>query len=288
MMAGLARLGAGVLLACGAAALPVAPAYAGPCIQVPAPSCPVTSTFGPRFNPITKNYSTEFHHGVDFGCPPFTRIIAADAGLVDVSALSTTAGNWVRAQRAGVVYKYMHNERNLAKMGSMVSQGEEIALSGNTGRSTGPHLHFQVEVNGKAADPMPMFCSKPNMKPGLLDGGLPAQSDVTSALEQAAAPSNNGVPPIGLDGSLQEILSDAIGTRALNPDYLRQLQSLPEVGLYRELAYERTLRLKTKHEIQRSVERRMATNAMLNALLADKILLPQIEAQRAAATASVR
>ena len=64
------------------------------CIEVPA-KCSVTSVFGPRFNPITKNYSTEFHHGVDFGCPLYTPVFAADGGTVTTSGYSNSAGNWV-------------------------------------------------------------------------------------------------------------------------------------------------------------------------------------------------
>lgn len=263
------------------------PVSAQQCIRVPVP-CVVTSAFGPRYNPITKGYSTEFHRGIDFGCPMHTPVSAADTGIVDVSGFSNSAGNWVRTQRSGMTFKYMHNARNAAFAGNMVSPGQLIAYTGNTGRSTGPHLHFQVERGGQAIDPMSMFCTRPQIRQGILDGGLPAQSDTTSLETQATPPGNFGTPPMGIEGSLNELLSDAIGSRSLNPDYARQLQGMDELGLYREISYQGGLRLRAKAEMQRSTERRLAIAAMVNVLMADSILRPQLEAQRSAGASAAR
>lgn len=281
-------------LACLVAALSssLAPetAQAASCIQVPVP-CRVTSAFGPRFNPITRNYSSEFHHGVDFGCPIGTPVVAADGGIVNVSGTSASAGNWVVTRSAGgpgVVFKYMHHERNITSMGTMVNAGQQLALTGNSGRSTGPHLHFQMEVNGKASDPMGMFCSRPPLKEGVLQGA-DAPTDVIDAGSQPTPPSDSGgtAPAMGLDGSLNEVLGDVVASRALNQDYLRQLATLSKTRLYAELAYMKSIRMKVQHERSQHRERMLATQAMLELLMTESALRPQLEAQRAAAMRSV-
>lgn len=257
------------------------------CIQIPV-DCRMTSAFGPRFNPITKNFSSEFHHGVDFGCPIGTPVRAAANGMVSVSGLSQSAGNWVVATVPGgnsTVMKYMHHERNLVSAGTMVAKGQEIARTGNTGRSTGPHLHFQVEVNKVAVDPMSNFCSRPPVNDGVLQGADPPQGDTIDPGSQATAPSNDGgtPPPMGFDGSLFEILTDAIAARALNPDYMRQLSTLSEPRLYAELAFMQTIKLKVQNERAQHRERMEASQAMLQLLAAEAALRPQLDAQRRAA-----
>lgn len=279
---GLCLSALGALLA---ASVPSA-ALAQQCIQVPV-NCRVTSAFGPRFNPMTKTYSQEFHHGVDFGCPIGTPVVAADGGIVRVSGHSDTAGNWVVTNGAGgrVTYKYMHHERNTTTAGSMVNPGQALALTGNSGRSTGPHLHFQVEADGKAVDPMARFCTKPPLKEGVLQGG-DAGSDILDAGSQATPPGDSGgIPPaMGLDGSLHEVMADVIASRALNQDYMRQLSTLSEPRLYAELAYLQAIRLKAAHERSQHRERILATQAMLQSLMTEAALRPQLESQRATAT----
>jgi murein DD-endopeptidase MepM/ murein hydrolase activator NlpD len=254
------------------------------CLQVPV-GCRVTSAFGPRFNPITKNYSSEFHHGVDFGCPIGTPIVAADGGIVNYSGFSQSAGNWVvmRSPGNGPLFKYMHGERTVVSAGTMVNKGQQVLISGNTGRSSGPHLHFQMEVNGKARDPMSQFCTKPPLKEGILQG---AESDIIDAGSQSMPPGDNGgtPPALGLDGSLHEVLGDAISARALNPDYMRQLSTLTEPRLYAELSYMRAIRLKVQSERAQNRERIEATQAMIQLLRTEAALRPQLEAQRIAAT----
>jgi hypothetical protein len=283
----LAALGALALLA----ALPQQAGAQSSCIQIPV-DCHMTSAFGPRFNPITKNFSSEFHHGVDFGCPIGTPVRASANGMVSVSGLSQTAGNWVVATVPGgspTVMKYMHHERNLVSAGTMVAKGQEIARTGNTGRSTGPHLHFQVEVNKVAVDPLSNFCTKPPVNNGVLQGADPPQGDTIDQGSQASAPGNDGgtPPPMGFDGGLFEILTDAIASRALNPDYMRQLSTLSEPRLYAELAFMQTIKLKVQHERAQHRERMEASQAMLQLLTAEAILRPQLDAQRRAATGAV-
>lgn len=258
------------------------------CLQVPV-GCTMTSAFGPRFNPITRNFSSEFHHGVDFGCPMNTPIVAAEGGVVAVSGFSNSAGNWVVVRSGGpngMLAKYMHAERNLVAVGTVISRGDKVSLSGNTGRSTGPHLHFQYESSARqAVDPVPKFCSRPPASNSVIQGGVIPQSDVMDAGSQAAAPTNDAMAPaMGLDGSLNEVLADVVASRALNPDYVRQLSSLSEPRLYAELAYLRSIRLKVQHERSGHRERILATQAMVQALMTESVLKPSLDAQRRVTT----
>lgn len=264
-------------------AAPPTPVHAQACLQLPV-ACRVTSAFGPRYNPITRNFSSEFHHGMDFGCPIGTPIVAAEGGSVTVSGNSNSAGNWVvvRSPASGPLFKYMHGERLVVSKGQMVNKGEQVLISGNSGRSSGPHLHFQMEVTGKAIDPMPKFCSRPPLKEGVLQG---AESDVIDLGSQATAPSDGGgtPPAMGLDGSLHEVLGDVISARALNPDYMRQLSTLTETRLYAELAYMKAIKLKVQSERAQHRERMEATQAMIQLLMTEAALRPQLEAQRSVA-----
>ena len=262
-----------------------------PCLQLPV-GCRMTSAFGPRFNPITRNFSSEYHHGIDFGCPMNTPIVAVEGGVVGVSGYSNSAGNWVIVRGNGpngMVSKYMHAERNLVHVGNVISRGDRISLSGNTGRSTGPHLHFQYETsNRQAVDPVPRFCTRPPASNAVIEGGFFPQSDVIDTGSQAQAPTNDAMAPaMGMDGSLNEVLADVVASRALNPDYLRQLASLSEPRLYAELGYLKSIRLKVQHERAAHRERIVATQAMLQALLAESTVKPQLDAQRQAATKQV-
>jgi murein DD-endopeptidase MepM/ murein hydrolase activator NlpD len=254
------------------------------CLQVPV-NCRVSSAFGKRYNPIAKDYSAEVHRGIDFACPMFTKVVAAADATVDVAGNSSSAGNWVRTNAGGLVLKYMHNERLDVIMGQAVKKGQKLADSGNTGRSTGPHLHFQVEEGGKAVDPQTKFCSAPEMSPGVMQGDDPTPEVLGATTRSSYEPNDQGgaVTPIGFEGAFIEILKDAIAARATNPDYQRQLAKLREEGLYKELAFQSTLRLRVKHENLLIRERTLATHAMLQVLAAEQYLKPQLQSQRQAA-----
>ncbi|MBQ2937507.1 MAG: M23 family metallopeptidase [Clostridia bacterium] len=113
----------------------------------------VTSQFGLRSAP-TAGASTE-HRGIDIGIPEGTNVYACEAGKVTIASYSESAGNWVVIDHGnGYVSKYMHNKELKVSVGDKVEKGQVIALSGNTGISTGPHLHFQIENEGSAIDPL--------------------------------------------------------------------------------------------------------------------------------------
>lgn len=114
----------------------------------------VSSNFNPRrLNPVTGRVAP--HKGVDFALPVGTPVLAVGDGEVIVAKRSGGAGNYV-AVRHGRQYmtRYMHLKKLLVKPGEKVKRGDRIALSGNTGRSTGPHLHFEIWINNQAVNPL--------------------------------------------------------------------------------------------------------------------------------------
>lgn len=113
----------------------------------------VTSEFGYRRDPFTGE--TRGHSGMDLAVPTGTPIRAALPGTVTVSQYNAGGyGYYVMIDHGnGLSTLYGHNSRLLAQVGQTVEAGDVIALSGSTGRSTGPHLHFEVRVNGEQTDP---------------------------------------------------------------------------------------------------------------------------------------
>jgi len=106
----------------------------------------ITSGFG--------NRSLGYHNGIDIGIPMRTDVKAADGGIVIYSGWKGTYGKLVMIDHgANTISYYAHNDVLKVKSGDSVSKGQLIALSGNTGRSTGPHLHFEVRINGTPVNP---------------------------------------------------------------------------------------------------------------------------------------
>ena len=112
----------------------------------------VTSEFGNRRDPFTGE--RKGHTGMDLAVPTGTPIRAALPGTVTVSQYNSSYGYYVMIDHGnGLSTLYGHNSQLLAQVGQTVEAGDIIALSGSTGRSTGPHLHFEVRVNGERTDP---------------------------------------------------------------------------------------------------------------------------------------
>lgn len=114
----------------------------------------VSSNFNPRrINPVTGRLVP--HQGVDFIVPIGTPVLAVGDGEVLISQNGGAAGNYVAIRHDNqYVTRYMHLKNLLVKPGQQVKRGDRIALSGNTGRSTGPHLHFEVWINHNPVDPL--------------------------------------------------------------------------------------------------------------------------------------
>lgn len=110
------------------------------------------SNFGMRIDPFTGRRST--HEGIDFIAPTGTPILSAAAGVVIDAKWHPGYGNMVEIEHNNkTTTRYAHASRLLVKPGDIVRLGQKIALVGSTGRSTGPHLHFEVRVNGVPQDP---------------------------------------------------------------------------------------------------------------------------------------
>lgn len=113
----------------------------------------MSSGFGKRTDPFKGSKS--FHRGLDFAGKRGSEVVAVASGIVTRSRKVSGYGNVVEIKHAdGYSTLYGHNKENLVKEGEMVSKGQSIALLGSTGRSSGPHVHFEVHHNGKVVDPL--------------------------------------------------------------------------------------------------------------------------------------
>ena len=120
--------------------------------QSPVNTAYTSSSFGWRNDPFTGEMA--LHEGLDFTAQTGTPIHAAAGGIVIEAASSPDYGNIVKLDHgAGLETRYAHISRFLVKPGERVEKGQLIAEVGNTGRSTGAHLHFEVRLNGVALDP---------------------------------------------------------------------------------------------------------------------------------------
>lgn len=114
----------------------------------------ITPISGYRFSSAFKIRDGRWHKGVDLAAPVGTPIYAADSGVVTISKLSDSYGYYVVIDHQnGLKTLYAHNSSLLVKEGDIISKGQQIALSGNTGNSTGPHLHFEIHSNDVAVNP---------------------------------------------------------------------------------------------------------------------------------------
>lgn len=112
-----------------------------------------SSNFGWRTDPFTGR--SAMHEGVDYMVPSGTSIRASAGGMVVYADMHPQYGNMVEIDHGNqVITRYAHCSKLLVKVGQMVRRGKEIALSGSTGRSTGPHLHFEVRYKGMAQNPV--------------------------------------------------------------------------------------------------------------------------------------
>jgi murein DD-endopeptidase MepM/ murein hydrolase activator NlpD len=112
----------------------------------------ITSGFGSRVSPFTGENSQ--HMGLDIAAPPGTPVMAPADGVVIFSGQKEGFGNFVMiAHGYGIITRYGHNEQNIVHPGQKVIRGEQIATVGSSGRTTGPHVHYEIQVNGQYEDP---------------------------------------------------------------------------------------------------------------------------------------
>lgn len=201
----------------------------------------MTQPFGPTSfvaEPAYDGYS-HFHTGMDFGLPVDTSISAAGAGRVVAAGWDSTGyGNRVIIDHGnGVETLYGHLSSVAVTPGQVVQAGQQIGLSGSTGNSTGPHLHFGVQQNGQWVDPAPYL--------GLSSDGTPtAASGILAPLPSSATLASGGPPlttgdPIpsplsagAIGGGAASALSSADGNTATTAGYLADTSSAaPPAGM---------------------------------------------------------
>ncbi len=129
-------------------------AYVGGTMLWPVPASTwVTSPFGYRMHPIL--HVNKLHTGIDIGVGSYNEVRAVNAGTVIKAAWNNSYGYMVMIDHGGgIVTLYAHNTKLLVKTGDIVTQGQQVAWSGSTGMSTGPHVHFEVRLNGVYQNPL--------------------------------------------------------------------------------------------------------------------------------------
>lgn len=127
--------------------------YDGGQFSFPAPSYTrISDDYGNRIHPTLG--VEQFHNGIDLAAPSGSPILAAYDGTVIAADYSSTMGNYIMIDHGDSLFTiYMHASSLLVSNGANVSKGQKIALVGSTGRSTGPHLHFSVRINGSYVSP---------------------------------------------------------------------------------------------------------------------------------------
>lgn len=130
-------------------------------VTLPVENARLTSPFGYRTNPVSGNYG--FHTGIDLAVPEDTPVAAAYGGVVTSSGESDVWGKYVLIEHSdGFETYYCHLNDIYAPKGTVLRSGETLGLVGSTGWSTGPHLHFEVRIDGLRVDPEPLVFGNEN------------------------------------------------------------------------------------------------------------------------------
>ncbi len=120
--------------------------------QAPVLNANLGSMFGWRIDPITGR--SALHTGLDFPATPGTPIYAAAGGVVVTQEFQSEYGNMIEVDHGNdLISRYAHTSKVFVKKGDLIKRGQKVAEVGSTGRSTGPHLHFEVLVQGVPQDP---------------------------------------------------------------------------------------------------------------------------------------
>lgn len=132
--------------------------------RAPVEDARLTSGFGMREHPVLGG--RRIHKGVDLAAPRGTPIYAPADGVVAKAGPFSSYGNFIEIEHgADMETRYGHLSKIAVREGERVKKGELIGYVGSTGRSTGPHLHYEVRVDGQAVDPMPYM--KDHVAPGM-------------------------------------------------------------------------------------------------------------------------
>lgn len=153
--------------------------------QLPLLTGNLGSSFGWRIDPMTGR--SALHTGLDFQADPGTPIYAAAGGVVVVQEYHAAYGNMIEVDHGNdLITRYAHASRVFVKKGDLIKRGQKLAEVGNTGRSTGPHLHFEVLVQGIPQDPHKFLTAGQSL--------APRQAGRAPAAGQAAPVPGAGLP----------------------------------------------------------------------------------------------
>ena len=144
----------------------------------------VSSYYGYRKNEVTGN--EEFHRGVDIAVPTGTTVYAAHDGTVTAAAYASHYGNYVAIEIDGYTTKYAHMDSLSVSAGQTVEKGAVIGTTGNTGSSTGSHLHIECLYNGEYYNPLFYFDVGEGTLYGETPGGLPGNAIPPDAYDDAS------------------------------------------------------------------------------------------------------
>lgn len=154
--------------------------------QHPVANAMLGSAFGWRIDPL--NGRSALHTGLDFPSEPGTPILAAAGGVVVVQEYHPAYGNMVEIDHGNeLITRYAHSSKVLVKKGDLVKRGQKIAEVGTTGRSTGPHLHFEVLVQGVFQDPQKFLVAGQQMPDRVALSGSPAAAAAATPAATAQA-----------------------------------------------------------------------------------------------------
>jgi murein DD-endopeptidase MepM/ murein hydrolase activator NlpD len=178
-------------------------------ILSPIKGAPITSLFGLRFHPIL--HILRLHAGIDFGAAVGSLVRAAADGKIEIAGPVSGFGNHIRIQHAGFETSYSHLSEipEAIHPGVDVKQGDIIALSGNTGLSTGPHLHFEFYLNRDAVDPLPHLGSEMQTAAASLKGPIIATATASAPSPSVTASEIAAFPAIKayLDGEIATLMN---------------------------------------------------------------------------------
>jgi murein DD-endopeptidase MepM/ murein hydrolase activator NlpD len=148
--------------------------------QAPLQAGSLGSSFGWRIDPFTGR--SALHTGLDFQALPGTPILAAAGGVVVTQELHHEYGNMTEVDHGnGLITRYAHASRVFVKKGDLIKRGQKLAEVGTTGRSTGPHLHFEVLVQGVPQDPQKFLAAGQNLPAVQLAARTPASTHGATA-----------------------------------------------------------------------------------------------------------
>ncbi len=143
--------------------------------QQPVANAHLGSFFGWRIDPFTGR--SALHTGLDFQAEPGTPILAAAGGVVVTQEFHKEYGNMIEIDHGNnLITRYAHASRVYVKVGDLIRRGQKIAEVGTTGHSTGPHLHFEVLVQGVPQDPQKFLTAGQNLQPTLAQASNPPAS----------------------------------------------------------------------------------------------------------------